>query len=471
MSTITLKSLKAWNLKLGECVERYGKRRWLFNLWGQTNATMLALYGEEGIKNIEAEIADYDDCKSFLQKVLRRLTIDWHIEEKRALVMMSQLRDLHTEVKRTVALELENGRAASLSLEAFNRINQKINQIKQSHQKLSYFSMLRHQLNNLFVAFKAISPQTQKGRINSEWSREREQTNLALQSSPASSLQPHRERLPQDKCQNHSRNIQATSLEKFLSLGGFVDIFISHIAPKLVEPRDVLNVSHSCAFFRKYMPYEQFAHAIKQLTSRNHNNIETLLKNLDERNLPLPGERKKLKAVVVSRGFGGETASQLKMQMINSFASDNYQRLIGADFKLELIKVLSSEFWLQLWDTAGSLNKLNWEKCYFKNADIMYVVCNASYSGMLCEWIQGIRDNTPTNVTIVLLMVSDSFTNRHNIREERQKFQELEVDHILYVDLQYKGTIVSAFNQGIATHIDKLYPIKQSNCNNTCLIV
>ena len=145
-----LSQLTSINAELDRYVEMLAKRRKHFNLLGESYQKTLERYSQQGrIKKIKQYIATYDKTPWPL-RIIRRVTVDIFIEQKRQVVILSVLRKQHTKIS-ALALKAKHEKRTTPSIENIKTVQKIGNTLSKYRRQTGYFSSLRNQLRNIIV--------------------------------------------------------------------------------------------------------------------------------------------------------------------------------------------------------------------------------------------------------------------------------------------------------------------------------
>ena len=98
--------------------------------------------------------------------------------------------------------------------------------------------------------------------------------------------------------------------------------------------------------------------------------------------------------------------SNLLMRFANNKFAEEYQSTIGVEFGVKNIEIDNQIFRIQIWDTAGQENFRSIARAYFKNcvcAMVVYDITNQNSFKNVKNWIEDIRNESPSTVLIVLV--------------------------------------------------------------------
>ena len=162
---------------------------------------------------------------------------------------------------------------------------------------------------------------------------------------------------------------------------------------------------------------------------------------------------------IILLGDSGVGKSALVQKYTNRYFDSSYHlATIGVDFEIVKLEVDGVFCKVQIWDTAGQERFKNLITSYFRNVDIVILVCDVTCQKSvdnIGKWMQDLQFDAGTDHVYVLVgNKTDHIDRRITYDELKQKAEEYEIDLVFESSTKH--------NRGSEESVDVDVIIKQS---------
>jgi hypothetical protein len=253
-----------------------------------------------------------------------------------------------------------------------------------------------------------------------------------------------------------------TSDDVFSSRAGFKNIF-SHIIVRMLPPRDLYNAARACRFFRNNIPAELRSRLVRIIRER-HLPPLTCYETSQEEN---PADDTIVKSVVI--GVDRLKISGLITLFVHKEFAIHYKSTYGVDFQLKTFEFKNTKICLQLWPRNAFENFGNTNNYFYKNTDIIYLICDLNNPHALATIPVAIAEvkkhSPPSKLPIFILLILNAPENTNNSCCEM--ISKSAIDSLVYeynilnfynIDSSDIKNISEAFTSGLRHYLAIRYP-------------
>ena len=184
------------------------------------------------------------------------------------------------------------------------------------------------------------------------------------------------------------------------------------------------------------------------------------MKQLKEGILPVDCQNPDYLLKVILTGDSGVGKTNILSQFVRNQFNPDSMTTIGVEFATKTVHVSTGKtVKAQIWDTAGQERYRAITSAYYKGAKgaiLMYDITSTNSFTSLNKWIKEIRDNTESNIPILLVGNKIDLKDRRSISiEEGKNFAEREQLLFMETSALEAINVQEAFTQLLSFILDK----------------